>query len=280
MAPTGRCDDDRQGTSFRELHEASEVEANVATGYHAIEFLLWGQDRTERDPASATVPRQTSISPMHRRQSTAAELTLPPRPGSLVDDLDEMIRRLEGRRRRAQELEDKGRKAACLDPDGPGLLVVPRDGGERIKLGVLLHDPEEEQDCFSDKPTTPTSAMSSASSASWNRRIRRAKARSSRARVSPISPAPRTLTPPKGEWMPRCPRHYRSCSDQIKAESGAMAYDQMLAPGNEEGSKMLLDAADALVAQTRAIEGAVVVLNLKIEVAESKGLAKLDKEKK
>ncbi|MCG8491574.1 MAG: hypothetical protein MI743_08175, partial [Sneathiellales bacterium] len=26
------------------LHEAEEVEANVATGYHAIEFLLWGQD--------------------------------------------------------------------------------------------------------------------------------------------------------------------------------------------------------------------------------------------
>ncbi len=26
------------------LHEAGDVEANVASGYHAIEFLLWGQD--------------------------------------------------------------------------------------------------------------------------------------------------------------------------------------------------------------------------------------------
>ncbi|MEO1612998.1 MAG: imelysin family protein, partial [Pseudomonadota bacterium] len=26
------------------LHEADGVEANVATGYHAVEFLLWGQD--------------------------------------------------------------------------------------------------------------------------------------------------------------------------------------------------------------------------------------------
>ena len=26
------------------LQEADGVEANVATGYHAIEFLLWGQD--------------------------------------------------------------------------------------------------------------------------------------------------------------------------------------------------------------------------------------------
>ena len=28
------------------LHEIGGNEANVATGYHAIEFLLWGQDLT------------------------------------------------------------------------------------------------------------------------------------------------------------------------------------------------------------------------------------------
>ena len=27
-----------------QLHEVGGNEANVATGYHAIEFLLWGQD--------------------------------------------------------------------------------------------------------------------------------------------------------------------------------------------------------------------------------------------
>ena len=27
-----------------QLHEVGAIEANVATGYHAIEFLLWGQD--------------------------------------------------------------------------------------------------------------------------------------------------------------------------------------------------------------------------------------------
>ena len=29
---------------LKKIHEIGEVEANVATGYHAIEFLLWGQD--------------------------------------------------------------------------------------------------------------------------------------------------------------------------------------------------------------------------------------------
>jgi putative iron-regulated protein len=33
-----------------ELHEALDVESNVATGYHAIEFLLWGQDLNGTGP--------------------------------------------------------------------------------------------------------------------------------------------------------------------------------------------------------------------------------------
>jgi putative iron-regulated protein len=34
---------------LRSLHETGEIEANVATGYHAIEFLLWGQDLNGTD---------------------------------------------------------------------------------------------------------------------------------------------------------------------------------------------------------------------------------------
>ncbi|MEO0565671.1 MAG: imelysin family protein, partial [Chloroflexota bacterium] len=34
------------------LHEADEVESNVATGYHAIEFLLWGQDLNGHGPGA------------------------------------------------------------------------------------------------------------------------------------------------------------------------------------------------------------------------------------
>ena len=34
------------------LHEIDKVEANVATGYHAIEFLLWGQDLNGSGPGA------------------------------------------------------------------------------------------------------------------------------------------------------------------------------------------------------------------------------------
>ena len=33
-----------------------EVEANVSTGYHAIEFLLWGQDLNGTDPGAGQRP--------------------------------------------------------------------------------------------------------------------------------------------------------------------------------------------------------------------------------
>ncbi len=39
-----------------ELQEAGKVEANVATGYHAIEFLLWGQDLNGTGPGAGNRP--------------------------------------------------------------------------------------------------------------------------------------------------------------------------------------------------------------------------------
>ena len=38
------------------LHEVNEIEANVATGYHAIEFLLWGQDLNGSGPGAGQRP--------------------------------------------------------------------------------------------------------------------------------------------------------------------------------------------------------------------------------
>jgi putative iron-regulated protein len=38
------------------LQEIDEVEANVATGYHAIEFLLWGQDLNGTGPGAGARP--------------------------------------------------------------------------------------------------------------------------------------------------------------------------------------------------------------------------------
>ncbi|MCO5059181.1 MAG: peptidase, partial [Rhizobiaceae bacterium] len=137
---------------IRSLHEVGGVEANVATGYHAIEFLLWGQDlngtgagagdrpHTDFDPANCTGGHCD-----RRIQYLTAASDL------LQSDLEEMV---------ANWAEDGAARAALVDGDpnagltailtGLGSLSYGELAGERMKLGLMLHDPEEEHDCFSD----------------------------------------------------------------------------------------------------------------------------------
>jgi putative iron-regulated protein len=57
------------------------------------------------------------------------------------------------------------------------------------------------------------------------------------------------------------------------AQSGRMAYDQMIGPNNPAGNKMVQDAIDALVAQTRAIEGVVAALHLNVRLKDSENFS-------
>ncbi len=56
------------------------------------------------------------------------------------------------------------------------------------------------------------------------------------------------------------------------ADSGTMAYDQMIGEGNAAGNKIVQDAIDGLVFQTRAIERVVATLGLTIEIEGSDSL--------
>jgi putative iron-regulated protein len=56
------------------------------------------------------------------------------------------------------------------------------------------------------------------------------------------------------------------------ADSGKMAYDQMLAAGNTEGNKILEDVVESLVTQARAVEAVVAGLGLTIELEGSDSL--------
>jgi len=135
------------------LHEAGDVEGNVATGDHAIEFLLWGQDLNGTDAGAGRRPWSDFANGgtcthghCHRRAaylSAAADL--------LVDDLTWMAAQWTpgGAARRAQEAMSPNAGIAVI-LTGLGSLSYGELAGERMKLGLLLHDPEEEHDCFSD----------------------------------------------------------------------------------------------------------------------------------
>lgn len=134
------------------LHEADGVEANVATGYHAIEFLLWGQDLNGHGAGPGDRP-WTDYAPgddctngnCDRRGAFLKAAT-----DLLVSDLEWMVAQWadDGAARAELTADAEAGIAAILT--GMGSLSYGETAGERMRLGVMLNDPEEEHSCFAD----------------------------------------------------------------------------------------------------------------------------------
>ncbi len=135
-----------------QLQEAGEVEANVATGYHAIEFLLWGQDLHGTGPGAGERPASdydTANCTGGNCERRAAYLTAAAE--LLVSDLKEMEANWAADGAARKQLSEGGADQGLGKIlTGLGSLSYGELAGERMKLGLMLHDPEEEHDCFSD----------------------------------------------------------------------------------------------------------------------------------
>ncbi len=245
------------------LHELGGIEANVATGYHAIEFLLWGQDlhgtgpgAGER-PASDFDPAACTGGNCERR---AAYLDAATR--LLLDDLAWMAAQwAPGGAARAALTADGTAAGLAAIVTGMGSLSYGELAGERMKLGLLLHDPEEEHDCFSDN--THDSHYYDALG------IRNVYLGTYRRSDGTVLQGPGLATlvaaadaEADRELRQRLDATMAAMDAIVRAAEGGEAYDQMIAAGNDAGHARVQAAIDALTAQTRAIERAVAVLGL------------------
>ena len=248
---------------LQSLNEAGEIEANVTTGYHAIEFLLWGQDLNGSE-AGAGVRPYTDFDPANctggnceRRVAylkAAAEL--------LITDLQEMVD--------AWADDGAGRKAVTEgDPKeglariltGMGSLSYGELAGERMKLGLLLHDPEEEHDCFSDN--THNSHLYDAVGIENVYLGRYARVDGSIVKGPSLRDLLReTDQDAARELASRLEATVTAMAVMRKRAETTEAYDQMIGAGNDEGNKVVQAAIDALLEQTRAIEAAVAALGV------------------
>jgi putative iron-regulated protein len=128
--------------------EANEKggETNVSSGWHAIEFLLWGQDESETGPGARPVSDYTSA-PNADRRAQYLRLTTQ----RLLTDL-----------RSVQEpwAPNGGeyRRTFLADPDkaltnilrGVGTLNSHELAGERMAVALDSKEQEDEHSCFSD----------------------------------------------------------------------------------------------------------------------------------
>ena len=166
---------------------------------------------------------------------------------------------------------DEGGLATILT--GLGSLSYGELAGERMKLGLILHDPEEEHDCFSDN-TQNSHYYDEAGMISIYSGTLQAPRRQGRSN-GPASATWQRQVAGEGrsarQGLRRCAR--RNCKPiKDKADSGEMAYDQMIGTDNAAGNALVQAAIDALVAQTRAIEAVVTALGLTIKVEGSDSL--------
>jgi len=132
----------------------TDIETNVATGFHAIEFLLWGQDLN--DPVSSFGGQRshtdyidgegcTNGNCRRRAQYLSAASRL------LVQDL--LFMKWDwgenGRYRREFVALPVAERLHRIF-QGMGTLSYAELAGERMRVALLASDQEEEQNCFSD----------------------------------------------------------------------------------------------------------------------------------
>ena len=257
------------------LQEIDEVESNVATGYHVIEFLLWGQDLNGTNPGAGARPATdfsldncTGGNCDRRRAYLSAATEL------LISDLKDMVESWSEGGNSDKELAAKGDTGGLATMlTGMGSLAYGELAGERIKLGLMLHDPEEEHDCFSDNThwshyydakgikNVYLGEYQGISGASVN--------------GASLSDLVRVANPGLDDEM----------RDKLSATESAMqamvdeaatgnTVDVLIGEGNEAGNKVIQNVVDALVSQTKTTEKIVVALGL--DALEIEGSDSLD----
>jgi len=245
------------------LQEAGGIEANVATGYHAIEFLLWGQDLNGTGPGAGNRPHTdfdtANCTGGHcdRRAAylgAASEL--------LVTDLEEMAANWapEGEARTGL-LEGDVNAGIGVILTGMGSLSYGELAGERMKLGLLLHDPEEEHDCFSDN--THSSHLNDAIGIRNVYHGRYTRVDGTKVEGSSVADLVKeTDAGIDAELSAKLDTTVAAMEAMAKRAEGGEAYDQQIGEGNAEGNAAVQAAIDGLVDQTRSIERAVAALKL------------------
>jgi len=245
------------------LHEIDEIEANVSTGYHAIEFLLWGQDLNGTGPgagdrkASDFDTENCTNGNCARR---AAYLTVA--TDMLVDELAWMAAQwAEGGAARTGLLEGDPDKGIATILTGMGSLSYGELAGERMKLGLMLHDPEEEHDCFSDN-----THRSHYNDALGIRNVYLGEYRRTDGTVVKGASLSALVAARDKEADAELRAALDATMNKMtvlsdEAEKGHR-YDQMLAEGNARGNEIVQAAIDALTAQTKSIERVVAALGL------------------
>jgi putative iron-regulated protein len=148
-------------------------EENIATGWHAIEFLLWGQDLNDAGPGNRSFEDFVdgkAPNADRRRQYLAVATEL------LIDDLGFLTRawapNLKNNYR--ARFEQQGNEALRKIFVGLGSLSRGELAGERLEVALASQEQEDEHSCFSDNTHRDVVANATGIANVWFGRYQRA----------------------------------------------------------------------------------------------------------
>ena len=245
------------------LHEADGVEANVATGYHAIEFLLWGQDLNgtesgagDRSWTDYGLGDNCTNGNCNRRAAYLKAAT-----DLLVSDLEWMTAQwAAGGAARSDVMADETAGITAI-LTGMGSLSYGEQAGERMRLGLMLNDPEEEHDCFSDN--THNSHFYDGLGVQNVYLGEYTRIDGSKISGPSVSDLVAESDPSLDmEMKIKLATTMRELGNIKAAAEAGFSYDQMLATGNAGGEDLIMGGVNALVDQTRSIERVVAALGV------------------
>ncbi len=249
------------------LNELAGSEANVATGYHAIEFLLWGQDLhgTEAgagERAYTDYLQGENCTNGHcdrRAQYLKAATQL------LVQDLAWM------KDQWAAESTDNYRTELLQQPAeeglrkmlfGMGSLSLGELAGERMKVALEANSTEDEHDCFSDNTHNSHFYNEQGIYNVFNGSYTRVDG-------SVVKGASlKDLVAEKDKTAAEAiAKQFDATRNQVhtlvdSAEQDNQHFDQLIASSNKKGNQLVQASIDALVKQTEAIEKTAALVGI------------------
>ncbi|MCP1625446.1 imelysin family protein [Pseudomonas nitroreducens] len=255
------------GEKLKGLNELGGSEANVATGYHAIEFLLWGQDLNGTKPGAGdrkytdyAQGKDCTNGHCDRRAAYLKAVT-----DLLVSDLEEMHGNFKAgvadnyrAKVEADTAENNLRKMFF----GMGSLSLGELAGERMKVALEANSTEDEHDCFSDN--THNTLFFNAKS------IRNIYTGEYKRTDGSVVKGPSlsdlvAKADAQADSDLKADLANTEAKMQIivdRAEKDGVHFDQMIAPEDKDDQQKIRDAIASLVKQTGAIEKAATAVGV------------------
>lgn len=251
------------------LNEAGGSEANVATGYHAVEFLLWGQDLNgfERGAGSRPVTDYAKGEDCTNGNCDRRGEYLNAATDLLVTDLEWIVAQWapgEMGNYREELLAELPQQVFQKMLFGMGSLSLGELAGERMKVSLEANSYEDEHDCFSDNThnshyyngkgiqnvylgTYTTTGGVEVSGPSLSDFVQERNGQLDQQLRTDLEQTMAAL---------------QEMKDAAEASEEPMPFDMMIAPGNEKGAEIVNNAISTLVEQTGTIEQIAAELGL------------------